>query len=254
MARVVITTLDDGVPIASETPRTAGETTAILGDDRPIQLRRRRLPADAGLRMTAASTSRLLFVWSGSVVVNDETFTQDAAIVVEQGAACDLQAGEAGCELLEFQSPGLASERKGGHVHALRRERAPSAELAYGGGCLLADGDCPTCEVWLHMNELKPNFLGARHCHDQHEVIVCTGGTLQFGTRTLRRGGVLAVDKEAYYTFNSGDDGASFINYRPAPSMIIFAGKKGRSPPREESLKAACGRPTLSASSVWSAA
>ena len=251
MSRIVITTVDESLEGSQSDPQAGVKSHQVLDHDRPIQLWKHRLEPNATLRMLAVDFGRLLFVWDGSALVFGERFVQDAAIVVEHRANVDVRAGAEGCELLEFQSIAAVPHRDGGRVHALNLDRAPSTDLPNGRGHVLSDADCPTCELWLHRNGFETPFHSPRHCHTEDEVIVCTKGSIRFGTRDLGRGGVLAINKNAFYSFSTTDESAAFINFRSSESAVIIADKTGAHSPRKESLKGLCAKPTSAVAFDW---
>jgi hypothetical protein len=55
-----------------------------------------------------------------------------------------------------------------------------------------------------------------------------------FGTHTLDRGAVLAIDAGLLYTFKTGEQGGSFINVRAGASEFIKVDRDGAHSPKQE--------------------
>lgn len=239
MPKIVITNLDEG--LSQSLSERAGvswegqsESLQVLGGDRPIHLWKHTLAPGAVGRWARLPVGRIIFLWRGSVFANGQAIDGEGAVMVERGAACEVRAGETGCELVEFQAVVEETERPGGHVHALSQAQAPHAMVGSIGIRSYADCGCPTCELWLHENTVQGNFHGSRHFHDQDEVIICTEGTMMLGTRELKRGGVLAINRDAVYSFSTAAEDLRFINFRPGPSMFVELDKDGKKPPQDE--------------------
>jgi hypothetical protein len=57
---------------------------------------------------------------------------------------------------------------------------------------------------------------------------------MMFGTREVERGGVLAIDKEAHYSFSIPESGGGFINFRGGASEYVLVDKDGKHAPMDE--------------------
>lgn len=253
MPRIVITSLGEGLvqplPEGGEVSTTGQvESRQVLGSaDRPIQLWAHRLAPGAVMRWNSVSVGRGIYLWEGAMVVDGKPIAGEGAAMVEHGASCEIQAGDEGCEILEFHRLVEESQRAGGHVHALSVEQAPAGMFepmemvtrAY------ADAGCPTCDLWLHESRFAGGSKAERHYHTTDEVIVCTDGHVLFGTKTMARGSVLAVDRQALYTFQTAPTGGAFINFRGGPSAYVQVDKGGTHPPDPETpmIRAIVGTP-----------
>jgi len=242
MGRIVITNVDEGVgqPISERSGLSSEgrvESAQVVGDDRPIHLWKHKLAPGAMIRWESLPQGRVVFLWEGSVTANGRTMSGEGAVMVEHGAACEARAGDKGCELVEFQAVNEETRLPGGHVHVLSQEQAPHAMMGkVGEGAIgarsYADSGCPTCELWLHENSFEGHYTGSRHFHDQDEII--THGTMMVGTVELKRGAVLAIDRNLSYSFGTGDEHLTFINFRPGPSSFVRYSKEGKQPPKDE--------------------
>lgn len=241
MDQIRITELNAAAPQliparASVSSRGGVETVQVLGDDRPIHLWKHRLAAGAQMRWGPLPVGRIVYLWAGSLTANNEPVSGEGAMMIEHGAVCGVEAGAEGCELVEFQAAAEHTRRLGGQVHVLSRDQAPHAGRGgERGTTCYADSSCPTCEMWLHESSFPSHHQGNRHFHDQDEVIICTRGTMMLGTRAIRRGGVLSINRNAVYSFGTADEAMTFINFRPGPSTYVRFDKKGKQqPPQDE--------------------
>ncbi len=128
-----------------------------------------------------------------------------------------------------------AAPRAGGHVHLLPAGRVPRAEELAGstgvGGGMHADGQCPTCEVWLHENHFAPGpgfspeaAAKGIHSHSEDEVIFITAGAIRLGAKLFPAGTAVAIAGDTLYSIAPGPEGMAFINFRAGtPSDIKFA-------------------------------
>lgn len=254
MDKILITGLDAGSPQpiatgAGVSSQGRVETVQVLGDDRPIHLWKHTLAAGAHMRWDSLPVGRIVYLWAGSLTANNEPVSGEGAVVIEHGAVCGVEAGSEGCELLEFQAVAGHTTRAGGQVHVLSRDQAPHVGRGgeHGATCY-ADSGCPTCELWLHESSLPSHYRVDRHFHDQDEVIICTRGTMMFGTRAIRRGGVLSINKNAVYSFGTADEGVTLINFRPGRPNSMKFDKKGKlQPPHDEqtSIRSTLARAAL---------
>jgi len=218
----------------------AGEvkTRPVLdGAERPILLWMHRLGPGATLSWDRPVQDHLLFVWEGGVVAEGQPLGANEAFVVEHGGTGQVTCGDVASTVLHFHRPEdypHPAPRGGGHTHLLagaRVMRGWERKMAMG-RTLFADAACPTCEVWLHGSQLPPLWPVVPHYHTEDEIIVVTQGEIRLGRVGYGPGAVLAVDAETRYAFSSGEDGLSFINYRPASPVYVMADHSR--PPQDE--------------------
>lgn len=237
--KVAIVTPDKATP-APLPPGFAGDGRAeayLAGAQNPIHLHLHRLRPGEVLRVGPLSADCLAYVWHGAVKVGATDLAAGSSLIVEHGERTAITgAGETEAQLLVFASAHPATHgRAGGHVHLLPAESVPgAAELAgtHGvGGRMHSDGQCPTCEVWLHENhfapaEPLPPEQAARgiHSHSEDEVIFITSGSIRLGQRLFPAGTAVAIASDTLYAIGQGPEGMSFINFRAGtPSDIQFA-------------------------------
>jgi hypothetical protein len=205
------------------------------GEDRPILLWMHRLEPGASLSWDQPAQDHVIYVWEGEAFSKSERMRPDEAYVVEHGGRGEITAGEAHLEVLHLHRPEDYPEpasRSGGHTHvlagaAVRRGLDVKHQV---GRALFADAACPSCTVWLHGNQLPFGEGAQPHHHSEDEVIIITAGVMQLGRLRHGRGTVLAIDKETRYAFQSGEEGLSFINFRPTPPVLFMEGR----PPADE--------------------
>jgi hypothetical protein len=229
----VIARLDDQQ--FGPTPSAAGvavtgevESSLVMGGpDRPIWLWAHRLQPGASLAWEHPGQDNLIYVWEGAVEARRLRLAPDEAFVVEHGARGEIRASEPALVLHFHRAEHLSEpqDRAGGHTHllagcAVRRGVDPRTSV---GISLFADAACPTCEVWLHGNQLPPDLRVEPHYHSEDEIIVVTEGSMRLGRLEYGRGSVLAIDAETRYAFSGGGQGLAFINYRTAPPTYSIA-------------------------------
>jgi hypothetical protein len=221
---------------AGPTPARAGVTAGgdvktrpvIDAADRPLLMWVHSLAPGASLRWDRPAQDHLIYVWEGRVLDGKQPIGLDEAFVVEHGGRGEVHAGAAPAVVLHFHRaedhPDRPS-RPGGHTHALTggAVRRGLDDRAKVGRSLFADAACPTCEVWLHGNQLPPGLKADRHYHTDDEIIVVTGGEMMLGRLGYGRGSVLAIDAETRYAFKCGANGLSFVNFRAAPPVYVVA-------------------------------
>ncbi len=229
------------VPDRAGLSNSAGvETRRVIdGGDRPLLLWMHRLKPGATLAWNRPAQDHLAYVWEGAVEAEGRTLGADEVFIVEHGGHGGLKGGPAGAVVLHFHRPEDFPEppsRAGGHAHVVA-----GADIRRGvdtrrvGRALYADSACPTCEVWLHGNQLPEGQRVDRHYHTEDEIVVVTEGEILMGRLAYGRGSVLAIDAETQYAFTCGEGGLSFINYRPA-SPVYVIGDNSKPPADEREL------------------
>lgn len=224
MARISIGTPEKALP-ASPPSGMAGPNSSqayFARDNDPLHLYLHRLDAGEVLRIGTMPCDCAAYVWNGAVATGGSALPQGSSLVVEHGAQAELTAGGAGAVVLTFAERAPPSEQRGGgHVHLLPQDRVPRYADTVSGG-LHADGQCPTCEVWLHENTMPGMSDTAAleiaergiHSHSEDEIIFVTGGTMRLGTKFYGPGTALAIAADTMYGFTPGPEGLSFINFR----------------------------------------
>lgn len=214
------------------------EALAYYDDARsPLHLHLHRIAPGEALRIGPMPTDCVAYVWHGALEAGGWAMAKGSSLIVEHGETLEVTGGDEPAELLTFhaaQPPERA--RAGGHVHLLPSERVPRlADLGGGsgvGGGMHANSACPTCEVWLHEN----HFPGGRppltpeeekrgvHSHSEDEIIFVIDGEIRLGTKLYGPGTAVAIAADTLYSFTTGPEGLSFINFRAGtPGDIQFA-------------------------------
>lgn len=184
-----------------------------------------------GEAVALASTSRegAAYVWQGSLNAGAAELVAGSSLILEAGAHIDVSAGADGATLVQFRTNSTPEANRNGAVHLLPAAKVPryAPEPGAGGaaGGLHANGECPTCQVWLHENHLPGMAEGENtaavaergiHSHSEDEIIFITAGTMRLGARLVGPGTALAIARDTFYSFTPGPEGLSFINFRPA--------------------------------------
>ncbi len=239
MPRVSVVTLDK----AHKARQPAGyaglaDALAYYDDERsPLHLHLHRIAPGETLCIGPMPTDCVAYVWRGALEAGGWAMAGGSSMIVEHGGTLEVMAGEEPAELLSFHAAQpSASLRAGGHVHLLPSERVPRlADLGGGsgvGGAMHADSGCPTCAVWLHEN----HFPGGRpamtpeeekrgiHSHSEDEIIFVVDGAIRLGNKLYGPGTAIAIAADTLYSFTTGPEGLSFINFRAGtPGDIQFA-------------------------------
>jgi len=236
MARIALRTAKD---------RSAREVLFDRAQD-PIHLAVCRLsPGETGT-LAGGGGEGAAYVWQGSLRFGATDLPAGSSLILEAGAQPAVSAGTDGATVVLFHAnqPAKAGQAKVGQVpgavHLLPDSQVPryAPEPGAGGaaGGLHANGECPTCQVWLHENQL-PGMAGGDtaavaergiHSHSEDEIIFITAGTMRLGARLVGPGTAIAIARDTFYSFTPGPEGLSFINFRPArPSA--FRMKQGGS-------------------------
>ena len=227
MARVSVMNL-------AKARRSEGGSLEFFGEGHPIHLHVHSLAWAGELPIASAPVDRTIYVWSGEVTVGECVLPQGSAIVVERGAEASVRGIAVESQLLLFAGASPSSHaRAGGHVHLLPRDRVPMvAQMGASGvgGSIFANGQCPSCEVWLHENRFPAlsappaDPQAGVHSHDEDEIIFVTGGQMQLGRQLVGPGTAIAIAAGTLYSFLPGPDGLTFVNFRAGlPGQIHFA-------------------------------
>jgi quercetin dioxygenase-like cupin family protein len=78
-------------------------------------------------------------------------------------------------------------------------------------------------EPSLHEARLQPDVVFPSHAHAVGEVIYVTEGALIFGSKVVRAGGAVMIPGGTLYSFRSGPEGATFVNFRPTRDTSFVA-------------------------------
>ncbi|MBW8754293.1 MAG: hypothetical protein JF595_09085 [Sphingomonadales bacterium] len=204
----------------------------------PLHLHLHRIAPGEVLRIGPMPTDCVAYVWHGAIEAVGWALAKGSSLIVEHGETLLVTGGaDEPAELLTFHAAHPPEKpRAGGHVHLLPSERVPRLDDLGGGsgvgGGMHADSGCPTCEVWLHEN----HFPGGRppltpeqekqgiHSHSEDEIIFVTDGGIRLGNRLYGPGTAVAIAADTLYSFTTGPEGLSFINFRAGtPGDIQFA-------------------------------
>jgi hypothetical protein len=228
MPRVAVRTLETAKRVGPDVLEYFG------GDEHPIHLKLHCLGCGERFALEAGPAASLAYVWSGEVVAGGRELSAGSTVIAERGRGVDLTGVAVRSDVLVFAAARPPSNpRPGGHVHLLPHDQAPRVERmsASGvGGTLFADGQCPTCEVWLHENRFPASSAppaeprAGIHSHEENEIIFVTGGEMRLGNRMVGQGTAIAIAAGTFYGFVPGPAGLTFVNFRAArPGLIHFA-------------------------------
>lgn len=238
MAKISVITPDKAQPVPAPAGCSGLAGALAYYDDEasPLHLHLHAVAPGETLRIEAGDTDRLAYVWHGAVEAGGCTLAKGSSLIVEHGRALAVSGGDEPAQVLTFAAAHPpAKPREGGHIHLLPVERVARARPDAGSGGVAGGmhfaADCATCEIWLHENQfpgmepLSPeDQQRGVHSHSEHEIIFVTDGQMRLGTKLYGPGTALAVAADTLYSFTSGPDGLSFINFRAGrPGDIQFA-------------------------------
>jgi quercetin dioxygenase-like cupin family protein len=195
--------------------------------------------APARLRWDTDHGDEAVYVKSGRLRVGDRTCGTGSVVVVESGAAIDVDVDEP-AELVHFgpaahtppaDGPNGAPAAGAHRAHVIgprgytAREEPTHATRQY------ANATCPTCRINLFQSWRSEKYRSAAHSHTEDELIHVLAGELTVGGGQAGPGDTLAVSARSIYGFQTGDDGYLFLNYsadassyipaRPGPSKVL---------------------------------
>jgi len=195
----------------------------------PIHLTVWRLAPGEQATLSGAGCEGAAYVWHGSLNVGATDLATGSSLILEAGAKLDISAGADGATLVQFRTNAAPDAKQGGNVHLLPASCVPryAPEPGAGGaaGGLHANGECPTCQVWLHENHL-PGMEGdgvaavaerGIHSHSEDEIIFITAGAMRLGARLVGRR-YCARDCPRYFLqLHSRPRGALLHQFPPGP-------------------------------------
>jgi quercetin dioxygenase-like cupin family protein len=172
-----------------------------------------------------------LYVLDGTLEVCSDEFPRPVpaggAVIIESAVAAHVVAGgpvrflQMGPSETSAPSDGpLGPAEPDGHsVHAVG-PRGVFARIEPGRETrFYADSSCPTCRITLMQTGRTQRYHSEAHSHSQDELIHLLTGEITVGREVLGPGDTLYVAANRRYTFTSGDEGFSFLNYRRDASM-----------------------------------
>jgi hypothetical protein len=231
MPRIAIITPDKAAPMLPPTGYCgAAETRCYTGrDDDPIRLYLHTIAAGESFAIGPLASACAAYVWQGSVTAGATAMPAGSSIFIEVGAEQTVRAGSEGASVLTFNETIRGTALPEAAVHLMPQadvsRYAPEAGAGGVSGGLHANGEMPTCAVWLHENTL-PGMSGENvpvmaergiHSHSEDEVIFVTGGAIRLGAKLFPAGTAVAIAAGTFYSFTPGPDGVSFVNFRPGP-------------------------------------
>ncbi len=110
----------------------------------------------------------------------------------------------------EAQARSVAGSQSG-EAAAYRDAKYPVDKLPY----FPLDGE----SLQLFRVELGPNADIEPHAHTEDEIAYVLDGEIRLGSRILGPGDALYVAKDTLYSFKTGPDGCTFLNFRPTDKV-----------------------------------
>ncbi len=226
-----------GAPIVDGYPPTVGVTAEesmvrrLSPGGISLWLYEVSLPSGGELRWQSPHGDEALYILEGSVDVCGQTSRRPVpaggAVIVESGVAAQV-AVPGPARFLHMGprettppsgGPLGAAEPVGHAVHAVGPRGVYAQESPGRDTRFYADSSCPTCRITLMQTGRSSKYHSVAHSHSQDELIHLLTGEITVGHDVLGPGDTLYVAADRRYTFTSGDEGFSFLNYRRDASM-----------------------------------
>lgn len=232
----------DAHPIAGHDVIGGGRHKVVSPADSSLWLVRSELEPGAELVLPERHGDEVVYVWSGSMVVDGRVCPARGSAVIESGAHPEIRVDEP-ATLVHMgpydpvvPSDGLNGpvERLGDDVHVVGPRGTYAAIDRDRDSHYYADSTCPTCRLTLLYTSRTVPYVSATHSHSVDELIHIVWGELQLGSQTVRAGDTLAVDADRRYGFRSGQAGFGFLNYRRDASQQTI--ERGAAPLMEGGL------------------
>jgi hypothetical protein len=177
------------------------------------------------LSIADEKVSHVIYVWRGSVKIAGQKLESGSVVAVEVSGELNLLASEDALLIDFHEREPNTSSKSGGSVHIVPGDGVKGGEDEIGLGFHTAylDAQCPQCDVWFHESRFYPEKEVMRHYHTEDEVIFVCSGELHLGRRVLTPGTALAIAANTPYSFKSGKEGVSIVNFRPkSPTVVLF--------------------------------
>lgn len=190
-----------------------------------------------------------LFVESGELAIGGRRCGAGGALVIEAGAAPQLDVASAARILhmgprdghrerdaashwperatrnattraTERAATNAATNSPKVHVVAARgvfETREPGRDVRF-----FADATCPSCSLWLLYTSRTIAYESPVHTHSQDELVHVLHGEIQVGSLAAGPGETIFVAANQPYQFRAGPGGFGFLNYRQAASLMTI--------------------------------
>ncbi len=240
MGRVIVVTVDDVSTAAFPTlPGLAARgKVASKGvfatPDRPLWLWMHEMDAGSEIQFQQPPVGHVLYVWKGSISVNQKSLEEQSAVCVEHQGAARILAGNSGATVLHYHSQKphpTQGSRAGGQVHIVGKDgihKVTDDSYYDTTTTVWMDSACPTCHLWFHQSQYETAYPQSHsHYHSEDEIIFVVQGGLVFGRRILKPGTALGIDAGTVYGFGVDQGGLAFINFRPVEPHFVMMSRDG---------------------------
>lgn len=204
----------------------------IAGSEFPLSMWRHTLTSPATIRVDGADEDHVFYVLDGALTVGGARIGPGGVMSVGRRGAAEIKGRG---ELLHYLGDAeTRPDRPGGCVHILAQGWTEHTEVT--SHTLYLDSSCPCCSVWLHRTRSDPGRFVAPHHHTEDEIICVAEGAMDLGARSIATGGAVGVGRETVYSFTSGAQGLTFVNFRQADPFYVPKEKPRPAPASERGL------------------
>ncbi len=194
-------------------------------DDFRLSLWRHELAPGAAIHLDRPAEDHIFYVVDGELLVGGTPVPPRGAASIGAGAISEVSGGAQGATVLEYVGDAeTRPDKPGGCVHILSQPWMEHTTVS--SHALYFDSSCPNCSVWLHMTRVDKGGATPPHYHTEDEIICVVQGDMNLGTRSIATGGAVGVAKQVVYSFEAGDEGLGFVNFRQADPFFLLKGKK----------------------------
>jgi quercetin dioxygenase-like cupin family protein len=195
-----------------------------------LQMARATLARGTELHWSPHAGDEVLYVISGSVSVGDTRCPAGAVLLVDEGAAPEVQA-ESETVLLHFGRQDTLGRPAPAHGRAQVQAIGPAGTYAASDAArdtrFYAESDEDFSATFFYTGRTGP-YRSLPHSHSQDEIIYVAAGSITLGARQVPTGSAIAVPGDRKYGFVGDDAGFALLNYRRGPSH--FSGADGAPP------------------------
>ena len=199
----------------------------------PLALWIHELQPGTCLQWDRPPVGHAIYVVAGEAVAASTSVGTGGAVIIEHRARGSIRAGDGGVRLAHFHRLDCdEAARSGGHTHIVGPRGVAHVNTGDGRSyTLLADANCPTCELWLHRaQDMPPGYLAKPHKHTSDEIIFILQGAMRVGRKELTAGSALSIHRDTAYSFSSGPEGLGFLNFRDREPFYIAVTRDGTDP------------------------
>jgi quercetin dioxygenase-like cupin family protein len=192
-----------------------------------LQMVRATLARGTELHWSPHAGDEVVYVAAGSLVAGDQRCPAGGVLLVDEGAALEVQA-ESETVLLHFGRQDARGHTAPAPAQARVQMVGPAGTYATSDAArdtrFYAESDEDFSATFFYTGRTGP-YRSLPHSHSQDEIIYVAAGSITLGARQVPTGSAIAVPGDRKYGFVGDDAGFALLNYRRGPSH--FSGSDG---------------------------